>query len=115
MANVSSMDNAGASEPINYELPDPNPHGQVSVHSSHPNHDVLVGQMQRHLDEMSGHLKATDDYHHRGHMPQSGAAGVTGQSSQGSSSSGGASGGADYQTSSADSVGDCDSMGANSD
>jgi hypothetical protein len=81
---------------------DPNPHGMVHVHPDHPNHDALVGQMQRHLAEHQAHLNTTASYHK--------GVGVTGQDSQGTFSPGGASG-AEYQTSSADSVGDADSGG----
>jgi hypothetical protein len=81
MANLSSDQDSGATEPIDAELPDPNPHEQVHVHSSHPDHDVLVGQMKAHLAEHTRHLAAPASYH-GGQMPQKGAAGVTGQSSQ---------------------------------
>jgi len=106
MANLGENDPA-ATEPINSELP--NPSGQVHVHPNHPNHDVLVGQMKTHLAEISGHAKATADYH-RGMPPQAGATGVTGQSSQGAMSPGGASG-ASYETTSTGNTGDCDSGG----
>jgi hypothetical protein len=58
------LDDAAA-QPVNVELPDPQPvrHGQVSVHSSHPNRNALVGQMQRHLAEHVQHLNATKQYH----------------------------------------------------
>lgn len=113
MANLLSDQDSGATEPIDSE-PDPNPHGQVSVHSSQPNHIALVGQLKAHLAEHTRHLAATASYH-GGQMPQKGTAGVTGQSGQGAFVPGGASGSASHQTSSVDSVGDCESGGANPD
>src|SRR5450759_4765763 len=97
MANLSSSDDSGATEPIDAELPDPNPHGQVHVHPNHPNHDVVVRQMQQHLAEHVASTNATADY--GGH----GAA-----DSRGSFQQGGASGSADYQTT-GDTTGDADS------
>jgi hypothetical protein len=102
MANSPDNVDDQAPQPIDPRLPQPATHGQISVHSSHPNHDALVGQMQRHLAEHVQHLSTTASYHK--------GVGVTGQDSQGAFLLGGASG-ADYETSSADSVGDSDSGG----
>jgi hypothetical protein len=88
MANLSSDQDSGATEPIDAELPDPNPHGQVHVHPNHPNHDVVVKQMTAHLAQHVASTNATADY--GGH----GAFGGGGNFQQGGAS------GADYQTTS---------------
>jgi hypothetical protein len=101
---ASSTDNLDeeATQPIDPRLPQPVTHGQVSVHSSHPNHDALVGQMQRHLAEHVQHLSTTASYHK--------GVGVTGQDSKGAFSSGAS--GADYTTTNVGSdCGDADSGG----
>jgi hypothetical protein len=99
MANLSNQD-SGATEPVDARLPDPNPHGQVHVGASHPNRDTVVKQMTAHLKEHVASTNATADYGGHGTA-----------ASQGAFSPGGASG-ADYETSSQDTVGDADSGGA---
>jgi hypothetical protein len=111
MANLSSDQDAGATEPIDPELPQPATHGQVHVSDGHSNPKALAAQMKQHLAEHVQHLSTTAAYN----MTQKGAAGVTGQSSGGSFAPGGASGGADYQTTDVGGTGDADSGGASGD
>jgi|ERR1700733_3601065 hypothetical protein len=115
MANLGENDPT-QTEPIDYELPDPNPHGQVHVSSGHSNPKALAAQMKQHLAERVQHLNATKAYH-GGQIPY--APGGAGQSSQGGFTgwgmSGGASGSADYFTTDVGGTADADSGGPNSD
>jgi hypothetical protein len=72
-------------------------HGQIKVATMKPEH------MKQHLAQMTASASEVADYHRGGE--------VTGQFSGGAMSPGGASS-ANYQTSSADSVGDADSQGS---
>jgi hypothetical protein len=78
---------------------------QVHVPDHHPRHDELTKQLTDHLAQHVEHASTTAAYHGGQRLP-----GDTGESSQGSFQPGGAAG-AEYQTSSADSVGDADSGG----
>jgi hypothetical protein len=81
------------------KMPQPPRHGRVI--SSAGQHSMPVKHLQQHLSELTAHVHEAAQY--SGYE-------VTGQSSQGGFATGGASG-ADYQTSSADSVRDADSGG----
>ena len=87
MANLSSDQDAGATEPINPELPQPVTRGQVHASAAHSNPTALAKQLRAHLAQHVEHLNTTKDY--GGH----GAFGGGGGPAQG-----GASGSADYQT-----------------
>jgi hypothetical protein len=98
MANLSSDQDAGQTEPIDPELPQPAVHGQVHVSAAHSNPTALAKQLRAHLAQHVEHLNTTKDY--GGH----GAFGGGGGFQQGGAS------GANYQTNSSEgSVGDADS------
>jgi len=85
----------------------PPKHGQLSLSNWKPEHAKRrLSLMTRHANEVAAYHRGTDP---NNQTKDFGAHG-TGFSGQGSLSSGGAAG-ADYQTSSADSIGDCDSTG----
>jgi len=102
MANLGEND-PGATEPIDPELPQPAVHGQVK--SSKGQHSIPEDTLRTHLAEHMDSLNTTKDYGGHGDIAQNSQGGFTG-----SGMSDGAVG-ADYQTSSADSVGDADSQG----
>ena len=81
------------------KMPEPPKHGRVI--SSAGQHSMPVKHLQRHLSELTAHVREAAQY--SGYE-------VTGQSSQGGFATGGASG-ADYQTSSTGNTGDSDSQG----
>lgn len=111
MANLSSDQDAGATEPIDYEQPQPAVRGQIHVSDAHGDPSSLAAQMRAHLAEHEVHLATTAGYH----RPSGNAGGDTGQSSgggfTGSGMQGGASGSADYPTTNQGTTGDADSSG----
>jgi hypothetical protein len=101
MANLSSDQDSGATEPIDYEQPDP----QVHVSAAHSDPARLSSQLSAHLREHVEHIQRTADYggHGTGYNSQGG---FTGSGMQG-----GASGSADYSTTNQGTTGDADSAG----
>lgn len=97
MANLSSDEDAGATEPIDPTMPDPPIHGQVHVSAAHNDPKTLQKQLRDHLAQHVEHLNTTKDY--GGHGAFGGGGGFA---------QGGASGSADYQTT-GDTTGDADS------
>jgi hypothetical protein len=106
MANLSSDQDAGATEPIDYEQPQPATHGQIHVSDAHGDPSSLAAQMRAHLAEHEIHLATTAGYH----RPAVNATGDSGESSQGSFQQGASSSG-DYSTTNQGTTGDADSDG----